>query len=415
MALDLVSFDAALKQHYDSATVQNMVYKDNPLFAMMPKRSDFGGRNLPVVPIYGNPQGRSAAFARAQARGAVEKSKLDDFLLTRVKDYGVATIDNETLEASKGNANALLEAASLEIDGIINSLTRSIAIGMYRQGYGEIGQISATSSVTSTVLTLSNPDDIVNFEIGQELDVAASLTGASKAYGTSTNGLIVTGVNRSAGTVSFGFNVNDAANGIPTIAVSDFIFVRGDHSGSTRSKLAGLEAWCPFTKPSGGDNFFGVDRSVDSSRLAGLALDGRGAPIEEILIDGAAQVGREGYALTHYFMNFKKYAELEKSLGSKIQYIDMSVNAQVAFRGIMINGVRGPVRVVADQNCPADRIYGLKLDSWKLATLGEPVRVIDTDGLSMLRQASADGVECRYGFYGNMYTNCPAGNISIQV
>jgi hypothetical protein len=42
MALDLTSFSAALKQHYTSDRVENMVYKDNPLLAMMPKMESFG-------------------------------------------------------------------------------------------------------------------------------------------------------------------------------------------------------------------------------------------------------------------------------------------------------------------------------------------------------------------------------------
>lgn len=71
MSLDLQSFDAALKQHYTSDTVEMMVYKDNPFLALVKKMEDFGGRNLPIPLIYGNPQGRSANFTNAQTRGQV--------------------------------------------------------------------------------------------------------------------------------------------------------------------------------------------------------------------------------------------------------------------------------------------------------------------------------------------------------
>lgn len=37
MALDLTTFAPALKAHYTDDMVLNMVYKDNPLLAMMPK------------------------------------------------------------------------------------------------------------------------------------------------------------------------------------------------------------------------------------------------------------------------------------------------------------------------------------------------------------------------------------------
>jgi hypothetical protein len=87
---------------------------------------DFGGRNLPIPTIWGNPQNRSATFATGQA--LTSSTSTSAFLLTRVKDYSFATIDNETLEASKGDANAFLEAATTEIDGAINTLSLALAL-----------------------------------------------------------------------------------------------------------------------------------------------------------------------------------------------------------------------------------------------------------------------------------------------
>lgn len=383
----------------------------------MPKMENFGGRNLPIVTIWGNPQGRSATFSRAQTRGAATSSKLDDFLLTRVKDYSIATIDNETLLASQGDANAFMEAATLEIDGAINSLTRSLAVAMYRSGYGKIGQVATSTTIASTTLALATPDDVTNFEVGMELDASSSESGATlRGYGTSGNGLIITGVDRVNGTLTFGFNLNDATNGLPAIAVGDSLFVRGDRQNSatpSRLKVAGLEAWCPSAAP-GATSFFSVDRSVDS-RLSGLYLDASALPIEEALIQGASRVAREGGKIDHYFTNYAKYSQLEQSLGSKVQYVDLKVTAEIGFRGIMINGPRGPIRVIPDQNCPANRVFGVSLDMWKLYSLGAAVRVIDTDGLQMLRQTADDGVEVRYGFYGNIGCRAPIHNINLQV
>lgn len=413
--LNLTTFDAALKTLYTDQAVQNMVYKNNPLFALMPKYEQFLGRNLQIPLIYGNPQGRSHSFARAQVRGNVTSSNLKAFFLTRVNDYSIATIDNETLLSSKGDAGAFLEAATVEINGAINSLTRSAAIAQYKSGYGEIGQIKAGSSVSGLTITLEVTQDVTNFEVGMELDVFATLTGAVKAYGTSGNGLIVTGVNRGTGVITFAYAVNDATNGVPTIAAGDYIAVRGDHSGSILTKIAGLESWLPSTAPTTGDSFFGVDRSADVTRLAGQRQNSVGQPIEEALIDGAALVAREGGALSHYLMGYEKYSELEKALGSKVQYIDMKVNPEIAFRGIMINGPKGPIKVVPDQNCPANRVFGLQLDTWRHNSLGTAVRVLDTDGLQMLRQSSQDGVEVRWGYYSNVSCNAPGFNINIQV
>lgn len=380
----------------------------------MPKMESFSGRNLPVVTIWGDPQGRSASFARAQVRGAATSAKLDDFLLTRVKDYSIATVDGETMEASKDDMGAFLDAATVEIDGALNELTRSHAIDMYGAGLGIRGQILSGSAVNSTTLTLADPGQVTNFEVGMELDVFTGETGASKGYGSSGNGLIITAINRSSGVLTFGYNVDDSTNGIPTIAAGDYIAVRGDHNGSTLVKLAGLEAWIPASAPSS-SLFFGVDRSSDVTRLGGQRLNGAGAPIEEVLTEGAAIVAREGGKLTHYFMNFDKYTELQNSLGSKVQYIDLKVNAEIAFRGIQVNGPKGPINVVPDQNCPANRIFGLNMPTWKLYSLNAAVRILEHDGLMLLRQGTSDGVEVRCGSYAQMGSRAPGHNINIQV
>jgi len=58
---------------------------------------------------------------------------------------------------------------------------------------------------------------------------------------------------------------------------------------------------------------------------------------------------------------------------------------------------------------------GVQLSTWRLYSLGKAVRVIDTDGLQMLRQASADGVEVRYGSYSNLGCRAPGYNINVNL
>lgn len=410
----MTTADGLLKEYYSDQVVQNMVYKNNPFLALVPKDENFGGRNFPIPIISGNPQGRSRDFNRAQIRGASSSSQIKEFLLRRVKDYGIATIDNETIEATQMESGAFLEAATVEINGIIQSLTRSLATKLYRKGYGLIGTIG---SFSTTTITLSPIQEIINFEVGMELDIAALETsGTIRAYGSSGNGLIVTGVNRITGVLTFGFNVNDATNGVPAIANADSIFVRGDRENATTPGLlciAGLEAWVPYTAPSS-TAFFGVDRTSDVTRLGGQRWDGTTMPIEEALIQGAVLAAQEGGSPDHCFMSYSKYSDFEKSLGSKVQYLDLKVG-DVGFRALRVNGPNGDIKVIPDQNCPNNRAFMLQLDTWKLRSLGKCVRVIDTDGLQMLRQAAADGVECRYGYYGNLGNNAPGWNTVINL
>lgn len=402
MSLNMSTFDAALKQHYTHDRIENMVYKDNPFFAMVSKMKNFDGRNLPVPIKYGLPQGISSTFSTAQSN--ITNTYLKAFLLTRAKHYSVASIDNETIEASKNDSGAFLSALTLEIDGAIEGVARELAVALFRDGSGAIGQASV--AVTSgTTLTLSLADDIANFEVGMVLVFCATTTGTLKS-----GSLSVVSVNRDAGTMVLSA-AGTTIDGGTGIAASDYIFRQGNQSLS----VTGIQGWLPNTAPTSGDSFFGIDRSADSVRLAGIRYDGRGMPIEEALVDAAAKVGQLGGRPDYCFLSYTQYAALEKALGSKVQYVDKNITPEIGFRGIMIHGPRGPISVIPDQNCPGNRAFMLSMEYWKLYSLGDAPKIIQTDGLKFLRDSSADSVQVRVGAYAQLGCRAPGFNANIQL
>lgn len=390
MALNMTTFAAALKQHYTDEKIENMVYKDNPFLAMISKYEDFGGENLKLPVKYGIPMGRSATFADAVANKSA--SQLKAFLLTRKADYAIASIANETIEASKGNANAFIEAATFEIDGAIESATRSLAVSLFGDGSGSLGVIGSMSTTTASndTITLATIQDITNFEVGMQLN-----------FGTASVNKEISSINRDTGVF-----ILDAASGG---TVSEAIYVDGDKD----NMLTGLGGWLPSTAPTSGDSFFGVDRSADSTRLAGIRFDASSLPLEEGLIGAAARVAREGGKPDVCFINYSNFADLEKALGSKVSYVDVKINPEIGFRGILIHGPRGPIKVVPDQNCPNGVAYMIQMDVWKLYSLGKAPKILDSDGLKFLRESTADAVEARIGYYAQLGCRAPGFNVRV--
>ena len=392
MALNMTTFAAALKQHYTDEKIENMVYKDNPFLAMIAKYEDFGGENLKLPVKYGLPMGRSATFADAVSNKSA--SQLKAFLLTRKADYAIASIANETIEASKGNANAFIEAATFEIDGAIEAATRSLAISLYGDGSGQIGVVGslATTTASNDTVTLATIQDITNFEVGMQLN-----------FGTATANKEISTINRDTGVILL-----TGASGATT---TEAIYVDGDKD----NKLTGLGGWLPSSAPGSTDSFFGVNRSSDATRLGGIRFDGSSLPIEEALIGAAARVAREGGKPDVCFINYNNFADLEKALGSKVSYVDVKVNPEIGFRGIMVHGPRGPIKVVPDQNCPNGVAYLLQMDVWKLYSLGKAPKILDSDGLKFLRESTADAVEARVGYYAQLGCRAPGFNVRVAL
>ena len=401
--LDVTTVTEALKEHYKPLRVQNMVYKDNPLLAMMPKYTKFGGENMPIPLLYANPQRRSATFATGQANTST--SALKQFVLTRVKDYSFASITGESIKATERDSDAFLRYATMEIDGALHSLTRSLAVAMYRDGTGSIAQSEDNPNGSYANLTLINKDDVTNFEVGMEIAFYADASG--KPGADRGQNRIIQSIDRNATTKQITFTANIHVD----VAYTDHLVQAGD----VNAKVTGLEGWCPSAAPAA-TAFFGVDRTADSTRLGGNRFDGSALPIEEALIGGASQVAREGGRPDVCMVDFATFSNLEKALGSKVVYDEAKGrDVDIGFAAISLRGPRGTIKIVPDQNCQPNVAWMLQMDTWSLNTLGEAPMFLDLDNNRMLRESAADAYEVRLGYYGNCATNAPGYNCRVAL
>ncbi len=424
VALSTTSFEAALKVHYTDLRIKNLVYRNNPWLAAIPKMEAFGGKMLPLPLQVGVPQGRSANFQVAQANKTPGVYR--DFQLTRIRNYGLAAIENEVLEASVGNANAFMQAAASEIDGILRSLTQDLAGGLYSNGSGERGTVGAFTPFVPGSLTqdftLANPTDVVRFETQMKI-VFTDAAFTPQGPGVPADGYVIEAVNRDTGTITVATAV--ALNGAPPLAgVGNLIFQLGDVPDIVGGvpvfkKITGLRGWLPDVAPVGGPgtSFFGVQRETDPTRLAGIRYDGTLETIEEAMIGAGALLFREGGRPDVIFMNPLSYSELIKSLGSKVVYDLMRSSdvADVFFEAVRIHLPSGSAMVVADPNCPSGRAYMLQMDTWKLYSLGMAPKILMSDGLRFLRENDADAVEVRAGYYAQMGCTAPGWNATIAL
>jgi hypothetical protein len=397
--LDTSSAAAILKEYYSNQRVEQLTYQDAPLYAMLKKIKDFEGSSYPLPMRVSDPQGASSAFANAQAQK--QPSNYKKFSLTRVKGYSLASIETEAMLASKSNPGAFLQLATAEIDGAIHTMKRRMGWSIYGDGSGALGSVASVSSANPEVITLSNADDIVKFEVGQTIQARSGAT--TRLFATGVSSAVITKVDRDAGTITLG--AVDNSGDTDTIVAADTLNVVGDYN----AMLSGLAAWVPASAPSA-TPFFGVDRTIDSTRLGGVRVVSTGKPLDEALIDAARRLGREGLGKPDcVFTGFSKYAALEKTLGAKIRYKDTEV-AGISFRAIEVSGPSGTLAVYPDRDCPDNRMYMLDMSSWGLYSLGEPVRILDQDGNKMLRESSADALEVRIGGYFQTGCTMPGAN-----
>lgn len=411
-----------LKELYDDQKVQWLTYKDNPFLAMIHKETKFPGKYFPSPVVYTLSQGASATFASAYNNQS--SPNVAEFLVTRVADFSLATIDGQLLAAAVTDPGAFIDGSELMIDAAWQTAVNRLASAMFRNGAGTIAQISSVVLVSGTnfLVTLTNPDDSVQIEQGQVLMAVQNVDGSGTAP---TDTGTVTSVQRSAGT----FNVTSATNIVADWPTLYFLAVQGDlptltnnnfqPSGSTTTnsllKMAGLAAWLPLTAPTGSDTFFGVNRSLDTQRLAGTNFNATGLSLEEGILQGTGQIAMQGGRVDTGICSYATYTALVISLGSKIVYIDEKLG-EIGFRGVQVNGANSVMTVFPDRSCPDGFIYALEMDDWTLRSQNEAPHILKyLDEIEILRVPGVDSAELRIGGYFNMYPKHPGHNGTIQV
>lgn len=422
---------AALKELYTGDDfMKDLVYRKNPFLALVPKDESpqgMAGKYIPVPMIYAPSQGRSATFTNAQSNQ--NPAALKSFFVYRVSNYSLATITNELLEATVGDAGAFIDEGKLQVDSAIRSIANDLAFDLFRVGTGSRGVIGtfAQNGTTAggTTILLQDPQQVVNFEVNMVL-VASSSDGGAPSSDTVT----ITNINRSTGLL---LGTASAASLSANWATAGYLAVQGDvaSSGSTATgadpqagtttgyfKVTGLSGWLPVNGPTVGESFWGVDRSSDSTRLAGVNFNATNESIEEGLIDASTLTAREGGEPDMGFMSFNSWGALEKELGAKVQYVQVKHDmADIAFKGITVNAPYGPVTMMADRNCLSRTGFLLEMGTWKLRSLGKAPHILTygREGLEGIRVYNADALEVRIGYYGNLVCNAPGWNSVVQL
>ncbi len=399
--MNMTAANAVLKELYSDQVLQNMVYKDNPALALIPKNTDFGGKYKPIPIVIGTSQGNSATFANAQAN--ITAANLKSFLLTSTSYYAIAQIDNRTMMSAATDKMAFIQTAKVMVDGAIRAATNKVAGTLFGDGTGTIGVIG---DITSGVITLNDGQSVTQFEVDQTLKAGTASGGTQH----SAKGYVIA-VNRSAGTVTMSTTLGGTAATPTSWTNTNFITVDGDLNAC----VSGFASWVPATAPTASDSFYGVNRYADPTRLAGVRYSGAttGESLEETIISASSLVAREGGKPSKLITNYGTYSALEKSLGSKVQYVTEAMinNPQIAFRGIKVSGANTTIDVFPDRSCPGLVGWLISPETWAVEGLGDVPQILKYgDGLDMLRVYNADSSELRVGAYWNISCNAPGFN-----
>lgn len=329
------------------------------------------------------------------------------------------------MEQTKTNAGAFVDEASRTLDNGFRNLSNNMAFELFYGGTASRGTVSSAGvSLSGTTLsfTLANSQSVVQFEVGMTLQGSATDGGAALQNTPGTiDAIQITSVNRGTGAIT-----GTVVQGAPgtSWAAGTYLQVLGDIGIGGSSTIAGmlglsgLAAWVPAVDPPSTDNFWGVNRSADPTRLAGLRYNASAQSISEGITNALAFGNREGAAFDLIILDFVSYSTLINELGAKVQYVQIEHDdVEVAFEAIHFHSAYGKIPVLADRSCQPQTAWCLTTDTWKLRTLGKAPHILTygMEGLEGLRVGNADALEIRIAYYGNVICSAPGYNMQVAL
>lgn len=397
------NYAAVLKTIWPQEDLEDLFFENMPLFAQMPKDTTWDGEARVITLRYGVTNGRSAKFGNAKANK--KASKLKKMTIFTADNFSLWSVDHKLVKLSRSNKGAIIKALTTESESALMKLRRMVGVAMWGDGGGSIGKIK-TGTISTNTLTLTDKRNARNLEEGDVINLGVD-NGYTASAGVKNGTLEVSGVNRKTGVITFTTNV---AAGIPTAADGDFLFIDGDYAGW----IKGAEYYVPANDPGSSGvpvSIWGMDRSPDVSRLAGIRPTVSGLLIQEAVKTCLKEAFDEEAEITHVFLNPDNFLDLELDLGTHVRYVDTKVG-NVGFTGIQFTKHGGkPVEIYPDADCPYNLIRGFGMNGWVFASAGEFPDFLNFDGSKslMLEEASNSG-EGRLGGYSQAYTETPRDN-----
>lgn len=372
------------------------------------RTTTFVGADKKVTVKIAEGAGVSANHAKALAgRGPMLHRR---FSVTRAKLYAIASIDGEAIAAArsaKDQRGAQIDMVKYSLKDCNERFMRRFSEQIWSVGGGAVTRFTAAgTTVTNAYFTCDPVSDAAKFQVGAKYCLSTDTgTGAAPAGlldGGST--LEVSAVNLDTGVVTFTAAINTVAGASNT----NYVFPEGDYGES----MTGVRGWLPVTAPTSGDSFFGVDRSVHVTRLAGMRYSGGGGLKIDTIVRACGHASLQGANPSRCYVSPDDWSDISNEISAK-EWVELpNADRKLGHKGLSIETQVGQVILVSEAYAPKGYFNLLNLDDWSFESAGDFPQVLDYDKLAQLhRDESSDSCTYRSGGYGNLICENPGNQL----
>jgi hypothetical protein len=364
------------------------VIGEEPLLGSCKKETDwsYGVVHHPLG--WGANQGVARDFATAKRTKSTASEA--EFQISTREIFAVLSLDGKLLRAFEYTKNKalLVDPVKREGEATIDRMRRKLSKAIHGNGVGVIGRIATTSTVNTATITLSDGNDLKNFEKGTVVQFES--TGATG--GTLRNGgaeLEVSSIGtEDSPTVTFTATANV---GVPSIAAGDRIYLTGTYDDDF---IIGLDGFLPLHTGSPG-TLLTCNRNQNPGWLAGRCMTGTNMSVYQRIKKAARISSDNGNKPDVYLLSTRNFEKFEFEMDNKLTMTKVPAadvgkyKLGVEYGAAVVQGPRGPIKVMPSMWMPDDVERCGELSSIVMGSIGPLVHWDDGNGPKDLRTEDA--------------------------
>lgn len=397
-----------------------IMFENRPLLGMIAKKDDLEGKTISFLSDVAKAGGLSADFDTAYAERTNPGTRVKWTITTTsasnsggiAEDNAQIEINEKTLRFATGDMSSFYEEFTADLLSIKVRMAERLNFFLYRSASGSAGQVTYVGNATSFTLQVAQNHPI--FELGDAIQFAADSAGVPGTIRASGAKVYIVGINRESGVITCAATRGGTAADIDNTITS---LTTGDHvlpAGNLNAAVAGVQDWIAGSSVAA-TSFFGVDRSVDPTKLAGHIVPGS-ASIVNSLIDASEKIEVYGAQVTYAFMNPADVKTLKKELENKtVVYKEVGSSIEglnISYKAMQFEGIT----VLSDLHVPKSKAFLLDMSTWELHVNGELASGLRIDeGRESVVDISSDGKLVRLKSYMQLICKNPSRNVIVNL
>jgi len=372
MAFFNANVDTLLRNDLERA-YEDMAFGGNyaAIIGLMQKE-DFSGdaKKVPLKHALGAGQSATAATAYTNATLAGRQA----FIVTPFTCRGDSVIPLDQAAFTTGDDNAVVDLLLDESKTAMDSCKMQFDQALAGDGSGVLFTIVANSGGGLT-LTLNSVTECNRLTVGATYVTKATNFAAALDTGSFT----ITNISAQSKKITV------TANGGWSVTNTHVGGLQGTVQASTANTVwPGIPGWIPpaASRPVSNTAFFGVDRTINETKLAGFYLSQAGLqPLEAIEQLAYSIADVPGSNPDTCLMSYKTLGKIKTALQTARRYVEGSIQGpsiSVFYKTVRIAGPRGDMDLVGSSNWDEDKIAVIDKSTWVIGSPGNKPFVPDT-------------------------------------